>query len=147
MKLLEIADEFLAEAKAGIDGRSKLTEAEINDYLDSALALIREGEREGEREARHDAIVKLAREAESEIDYIEQVRRLVAYGLSQGKGGREEMRFLELMKTQPALDKSKGIRGITPAFEWLKANRPTIATALGKIIPPEPEPTTTTATE
>jgi hypothetical protein len=141
MKLLDIADEFLAEAKAGLDGRSKLTEAEIDSYLDSASALIHEGR----SEARHDAIVRAAREAEHEIDYLEQVRRLVAYGLTQGKGGREEMRFLELMKNQPALDKTKGIRGCVPAFEWLKANRPSLANHLAKIIPPaEPElqPTT-----
>jgi hypothetical protein len=143
MKLLEIANEFLAEAKAGIDGCASLTEAEIDSYLDSASALIREGK----SEARHDAIVRAAREAEHEIDHLEQVRRLVSYGLSQGKGGREEIQFLELMKTQPALDKTKGIGGIVPSFEWLKANRLSIASHLAKIIPtaePELQPATTT---
>ena len=138
MKLFDIANEFLTEAKAGIDGRSKLTEAEINSYLDSARALIREGE----REARHEAVVKAARDAEHEIEYLEKVRRLVAYGLTQGKGGREEMEFCNLMASRPAIDRKNGIQGITPAFEWLKATRPTIASALAKIIPTETKPTT-----
>jgi hypothetical protein len=69
------------------------------------------------------------------LEELEQVRRLVAYGVALGRLGKDAVEFCRLMDTRPPLDKGKGIRGITPSFEWLAANRSTLRKQIKNIIP------------
>jgi hypothetical protein len=129
--LLQVADEFLAEAKAGIDGRASLTEAEINEYLNSARELIHQGK----REVREQAIASAAREAFKTLDYLETVRRLVSYGVAHGRFGGEGIEFCNIFATRPPIDRKGNIHKCTEVFEWLRANRSELAARLEKLVP------------
>ena len=127
---LEIADAFLAEAKAGID-TGNISTADIENYIQSAERLL----------ARHrqdlqvEMMVAAGQQAMQTLEELEQIRRLVAYGVAMGRLGKEAVEFCRLMDTRPPLDKGKGIRGITPSFAWLTANRSTLRQQIKTIIP------------
>lgn len=127
---LEIADAFLAEAKAGID-TGNISTADIENYIQSAERLL----------ARHrqdlqvGMMVAAGQQAMQTLEELEQIRRLVAYGVAMGRLGKDAVEFCRLMDTRPPLDKGKGIRGITPSFAWLTANRSTLRQQIKTIIP------------
>ena len=127
---LEIADAFLAEAKAGID-TGNISTADIENYIQSAERLL----------ARHrqdlqvGMMVAAGQQAMQTLEELEQIRRLVAYGVAMGRLGKDAVEFCRLMDTRPPLDKGKGIRGITPSFAWLTANRTTLRQQIKTIIP------------
>ena len=127
---IEMADAFLAEAKTGIDS-GHITAADIEAYIQSAERLL----------ARHrqdlqvELMVAAGEGALQTLEELEQVRRLVAYGVAMGRLGKDAVEFCRLMDTRPPLDKGKGIRGITPSFAWLTANRSTLRQQIKNIIP------------
>lgn len=127
---LDTAREFLAEAKAGID-RGTLTSEEINEYLETARRVIAHARHEN----RVENIVLHGKEAMATLEHLEKVRRLVVYGLAQGRAGAEAIEFAEIMATRPPVDTARGIAGITPAFEWLSANRRQLSTLIQNLTP------------
>jgi hypothetical protein len=127
---LDIATAFLAEAKVGIDHHT-LTTAEIEAYIETARKMIQACN----REVRHRTLVAAAKEAQDTLDHLEKVRRLVSYGVAHGRFDGTAIQFCELMATRPAIDRTRGIRGIAPAFEWLRANRTDLAAHIRHLIP------------
>lgn len=127
---IEMADAFLAEAKAGID-TGHITREDIEAYIQSADRLLSRHRQDLQVEM----MVAAGQEAMQTLEELEQIRRLVAYGVALGRLGKDGMEFCRLMETRPPLDTAKGIRGITPGFEWLAANRSTLRHQLKNIIP------------
>lgn len=128
---LEIADAHLAEAKHGIDNPGTMTEAEIHDLLAAAKRLT---DRTLEL-MRLDAVEAAGKDALAELDRLEKVRRLLAYGTAMGRTTAEGAKLAALLATRPRLEKSKGIRTAAASFEWLRANRREIHDLLATIIP------------
>jgi len=127
---LEMADAYLAEAKAGID-TGHITAADIEAYIQSAETLLACHRQDLQVEK----MVAAGQEAMTTLEELEQIRRLVAYGVALGRLGKDAVEFCRLMDTRPPLDTAKGIRGITPSFEWLNANRQTLRKQIKNIIP------------
>jgi len=127
---LEIADAFLAEAKAGID-TGNISTTDIENYIQSAERLLSRHRQDLQVEM----MVAAGQQAMQTLEELEQIRRLVAYGVAMGRLGKDAVEFCKLMDTRPLLDKSQGIRGITPSFAWLTANRSTLRQQIKTIIP------------
>jgi hypothetical protein len=125
---LETAGEFLAAAKAAIDSGD-------NDLADAYISTARTGIQAFRRETRIEEILAHGRVAMAQLDHIEQVRRLCAYGLATGRAGAEAIEFCEIAETRPPVDTTKGLAGITPAFEWLAANRRQLSALIQNLAP------------
>ena len=125
---LETAGEFLAAAKAAIDSGD-------NDLADAYISTARTGIQAFRRETRIEEILAHGRVAMAQLDHIEQIRRLCAYGLATGRAGAEAIEFCEIAETRPPVDTTKGLAGITPAFEWLAANRRQLSTLIRNLAP------------
>jgi len=127
---LETANELLAAAKAAIDsGDHQLAD----EYIEAA----KPGIRAFRRETRIEEILAHGRVALEQLDHIEQVRRLCAYGLAQGRAGAEAIEFCELAETRPPIVTDRGLAGITPAFQWLQGNRRQLSALIKNLIPSE----------
>ena len=125
---LETAGEFLAAAKAAIDSGD-------NDLADAYISTARTGIQAFRRETRIEEILAHGRVAMAQLDHIEQVRRLCAYGLATGRAGAEAIEFCEIAETRAPVDTTKGLAGITPAFEWLAANRRQLSALIQNLAP------------
>ena len=125
---LETAGEFLAAAKAAIDSGD-------NDLADAYISTARTGIQAFRRETRLEEILAHGRVAMAQLDHIEQIRRLCAYGLATGRAGAEAIEFCEIAETRPPVDTTKGLAGITPAFEWLAANRRQLSALIQNLAP------------
>lgn len=125
---LETAGEFLAAAKAAIDSGD-------NDLADAYISTARTGIQAFRRETRIEEILAHGRVAMAQLDHIEQIRRLCAYGLATGRAGAEAIEFCEIAETRPPVDTTKGLAGITPAFEWLAANRRQLSALIQNLAP------------
>jgi len=113
---LEPANELLAAARAALDsGDHELAD----EYLEAA----KPGIQAFRRETRIEAVIEHGREAMATLEHLEQVRRLCAYGLAQGRAGAEAIEFAEIMASRPPIFTDRGLGGLVPAFEWLQANR------------------------
>ena len=127
---LETANELLAAAKAAIDqGDHGLA----SEYIEAA----KPGIQAFRRETKIEAIIEHGREAMATLDFIEQIRRLCAYGLAQGRAGAEAIEFCELAETRPPIVTDRGLAGITPAFQWLQGNRRQLSALIKNLIPSE----------
>ena len=125
---IETAGEFLAAAKAAIDqGDHQLAD----EYIEAA----KPGIRAFRRETRIEEILAHGREAMAQLKHLEQVRRLVVYGLAQGRAGAEAIEFSEIMATCPPIKTDRGLGGIVPAFEWLQANRRQLSALIQTLAP------------
>ena len=125
---LETANELLAAAKAAIDqGDHQLA----SEYIEAA----RPGIQAFRRETRIEAIIEHGREAMATLKHLEQVRRLVVYGLAQGRAGAEAIEFAEIMATCPPIKTDRGLGGLVPSFEWLAANRRQLSTLIQNLTP------------
>ena len=125
---LETAGEFLAAARAALDSGD-------NDLADAYISTARTGIQAFRRETRIEEILAHGRVAMAQLDHIEQIRRLCAYGLATGRAGAEAIEFCEIAETRPPVDTTKGLAGITPAFEWLAANRRQLSTLIQNLAP------------
>jgi phosphomevalonate kinase len=130
MNALAPANELLAAAKSAIDSGDHQLAAE---YIEAAKT----GIQSFRRESKIEAVIEHGREALEELDHLEQVRRLVVYGLSQGRGGSEAIKFSKIMATRPPIKTARGLGGLTPAFEWLKSNRRQLSNLIQTIAPSE----------
>ena len=128
---LELANSALEAAKAGIDNPGAMSEGEIHDLLDTARRLI---DRTTET-ARIEAVQAHGKAAMDELDQLEQVRRLLAYGLALGRTTKESMKLHNLLATRPTISKTGGIHGAAKSFAWLNANRREISELLATINP------------
>jgi hypothetical protein len=132
------ADLLLKDARHGLDGKKRMSNAEIDESLDNALAMI-ELAREAEQEDRNAYMVARAKMIqEEELPQLETARRLLAYARDCGvRGGgidgHAASKLLALLETAPPLDKKRGIRGALPCFEWLAANRRDISELLNQV--------------
>ena len=125
---LETANELLAAAKAAIDqGDHQLA----SEYIEAATP----GIQAFRRETRIEAIIEHGREAMATLKHLEQVRRLVVYGLAQGRAGAEAIEFAEIMATCPPIKTDRGLGGLVPSFEWLAANRRQLSSRIQSLIP------------
>ena len=125
---LETANELLAAAKAAIDqGDHQLA----SEYIEAATP----GIQAFRRETRIEAIIEHGREAMATLEHLEQVRRLVVYGLATGRAGAEAIEFSEIMATCPPIKTDRGLGGLVPSFEWLAANRRQLSTLIQNLAP------------
>jgi hypothetical protein len=129
----ELANSALAAAKEGIDNPGTMSEAEIHDLLDTARRLI---DRTSET-ARLEAVQAHGRAAMDELAQLEQVRRLLAYGLALGRTTKESMKLYNLLESRPPMTKASNINAATRSFEWLAANRSEISRLLKTTTPSE----------
>jgi phosphoribosylanthranilate isomerase len=127
----ELANSALAAAKEGIDNPGTMSEAEILELIATARRLI---DRTTET-ARLEAVQAHGKAALEELDQLERVRRLLAYGLALGRTTKESMKLHNLLATRPAISKTGGIHGAASAFAWLAANRREISELLATINP------------
>ena len=125
---IEPANELLAAAKAAIDAGDH---GLASEYIETANT----GIRAFRREAKIEAVIQQGREAMETLKYLEQVRRLVVYGLAQGRAGAEGIEFAEIMATRPPLVTDRGLAGLAPSFEWLAANRRQLSTLIQTLAP------------
>lgn len=122
------ANELLAAAKAAIDeGDHGLAD----EYIEAA----KPGIRAFRRESKIEAIIEHGREAMATLEHLEQVRRLVVYGLATGRAGAEAIEFSEIMATCPPIKADRGLAGLVPSFEWLQANRRQLSTLIQNLAP------------
>lgn len=134
----QAADILLVEARHGLEGKKRMTPGEIDESLDNALAML-ELAREAEKENRNAYFAARAKMIEEEeLPQLETARRLLAYARdcgirNGGVDGQAAARLLALLETAPPLDKTRGIRGALPCFEWLASNRSTISSLLSEI--------------
>ena len=125
---LETANELLAAAKAAIDSGDH---GLASEYIEAATP----GIRAFRRETRIEEILAHGREAMAQLDHLEQVRRLVVYGLAMGRAGAEAIEFTEVMATLPPIKTDRGLGGLVPAFEWLQANRCQLSNLIQNLAP------------
>jgi hypothetical protein len=125
---LETANELLAAAKAAIDSGDH---GLASEYIEAATP----GIRAFRRETRIEEILAHGREAMAQLDHLEQVRRLVVYGLATGRAGAEAIEFSEIMATCPPIKTDRGLGGLVPSFEWLAANRRQLSTLIQNLAP------------
>lgn len=128
---LEIARGSLEAAKDGIDHPGSMSEAEIHDLLDTARRLI---DRTTEA-TRLEALEAHGKAAMAELDQLEQIRRLLSYGLAHGRTNADGKRLHDLLEARPKISKTSTINATTRAFEWLAANRREISQLLKTINP------------
>jgi hypothetical protein len=128
---LEIARGGLAAAKEGIDNPGTMSEAEIHDLLDTARRLIDRTT----QAARLKALETHGKAAFEELDQLEQIRRLLAYGVSLGRTTKESMKLHALLEARPKISKTSNITSAAKSFEWLAANRREISELLATINP------------
>jgi len=81
-------------------------------------------------QARQEALATLAAAAADQLDVLENIRRLLAFAKSSGRGSAQSARILNLLNSKPAYDRTTPIKAQLPAFEWLRANRDNINDAL-----------------
>ena len=125
---IETANELLAAAKAAIDqGDHQLAD----EYIEAA----KPGIQAFRRETRIEEILAHGRVALEQLDHIEQIRRLCAYGLAQGRAGAEAIEFSEIMATCPPIKTDLGLGGLVPSFEWLAANRRQLSALIQNLAP------------
>ena len=129
----ELANSALEAAKEGIDNPGTMSEAEILELIATARRLI---DRTTEA-ARLEAVQAHGKAALDELDQLEQVRRLLAYGLALGRTSKESMRLHNLLATRPPLTKASNINAAASAFAWLNANRREISELLASVNPSE----------
>ena len=125
---IEPANELLAAAKAAIDAGDH---GLASEYIETANT----GIRAFRREAKIEAIIEHGREAMATLEHLEQVRRLVVYGLAQGRAGAEAIEFSEIMATCPPIKTDRGLGGLVPSFEWLQANRRQLSALIKNLAP------------
>ena len=125
---LETANELLAAAKAAIDSGDH---GLASEYIEAATP----GIRAFRRETRIEEILAHGREAMAQLDHLEQVRRLVVYGLATGRAGAEAIEFSEIMATCPPIKTDRGLGGLVPSFEWLAANRRELSSLIKNLAP------------
>lgn len=126
---LELAEAYIDLANHGIESRT-MTEQEIESVLASAREMLARAE----AALRIDYIVAAGKVVLEHIEVLENIRRLLAFGVAGGGSvSRDQMALYALLQTKPQLDRSKGIHGIIPAAEWLQANRRSIASLLATI--------------
>ena len=125
---IEPANELLAAAKAAIDAGDH---GLASEYIETANT----GIRAFRRESKIEAIIEHGREAMATLEHLEQVRRLVVYGLAQGRAGAEAIEFSEIMATCPPIKADRGLAGLVPSFEWLQANRRQLSTLIQNLAP------------
>jgi hypothetical protein len=129
----ELANSALAAAKEGIDNPGTMSEAEILELIATARRLI---DRTTET-ARLEAVQAHGKAALEELDQLEQVRRLLAYGVSLGRTNKEGVKLHNLLATRPPMAKAGGINAAARSFEWLAANRGEISRLLKTTTPSE----------
>jgi len=122
------ANELLAAAKSAIDSGDH---GLASEYIETANT----GIRAFRREAKIEAIIEHGREAMATLEHLEQVRRLVVYGLAQGRAGAEAIEFSEIMATCPPIKADRGLAGLVPSFEWLQANRRQLSALIQTLAP------------
>jgi len=127
----ELANSALAAAKEGIDNPGTMSEAEILELIATARRLI---DRTTET-ARLEAVQAHGKAALDELDQLEQVRRLLAYGLALGRTSKESMRLHNILESRPPITKTSNINAAASAFAWLNANRREISELLATINP------------
>ncbi len=127
----ELANSALAAAKEGIDNPGTMSEAEILELIATARRLI---DRTTET-ARLEAVQAHGKAALEELDQLEQVRRLLAYGLALGRTTKESMKLYNLLESRPHMTKATNINAVSKSFEWLAANRSEISRLLKTITP------------
>jgi len=125
---IEPANELLAAAKAAIDAGDH---GLASEYIETANT----GIRAFRRESKIEAIIEHGREAMATLEHLEQVRRLVVYGLATGRAGAEAIEFSEIMATCPPIKADRGLAGLVPSFEWLQANRRQLSTLIQNLAP------------
>ena len=125
---LDAATELLAAAKAAIDAGDH---GLADEYIEAATP----GIRAFRRETRIEAIIEHGREAMATLEHLEQVRRLVVYGLATGRAGAEAIEFSEIMATCPPIKADRGLAGLVPSFEWLQANRRQLSALIKNLAP------------
>ena len=125
---IEPANELLAAAKAAIDAGDH---GLASEYIETANT----GIRAFRRESKIEAIIEHGREAMATLEHLEQVRRLVVYGLATGRAGAEAIEFSEIMATCPPIKADRGLGGLVPTFEWLAANRRQLSTLIQNLAP------------
>lgn len=130
---LELANSALEAAKEGIDKPGTMSEAEIHDLLDTARRLIDRTT----QAARLEAVQAHGKAALEELDQLERVRRLLAYGVSLGRTNKEGVKLHNLLATRPTMTKASNINAAASAFAWLNANRREISELLASITPSE----------
>ena len=127
----ELATSALAAAKEGIDNPGTMSEAEILELIATARRLI---DRTTET-ARLEAVQAHGKAALEELDQLERVRRLLAYGVSLGRTNKEGVKLHNLLESRPTISKTGGINAAASAFAWLNANRREISELLATINP------------
>jgi hypothetical protein len=127
----ELANSALEAAKEGIDNPGTMSEAEILELIATARRLI---DRTTEA-ARLEAVQAHGKAALEELDQLERVRRLLAYGLALGRTNKESMKLYNLLESRPPTTKASNINAATRSFEWLAANRSEISRLLKTITP------------
>ena len=127
----ELANGALATAKEGIDNPGTMAEGEILELIATAQRLI---DRTTEA-ARIEAVQTHAKAALEELDQLEQIRRLLAYGLALGRTTKESMKLYNLLESRPHMTKATNINAVSKSFEWLAANRSEISRLLKTITP------------
>jgi hypothetical protein len=125
---LEIARGSLEAAKAGIDNPGTMAEGEILELIATAQRLI---DRTAQA-ARIEAVQTHAKAALEELDQLEQIRRLLSYGIATGRTNADGMRLHALLEARPT---TSNINGAAPAFAWLNANRREISQLLKTVTP------------
>jgi len=129
---LEVATAQLELAKEMIDAGS-VNKAEIFDILNSAQKMV-----DRSREiTRLEAVQAAGMAALDEIEHLEAVRRLLAYGIAHGRCGKEATRLHDLLASRPQIDKTKGLPSGIKAFSWLNSNRKQITQLLAATQTPE----------
>jgi hypothetical protein len=128
---LEIARGSLDAAKAGIDTPGTMAEGEILELIATAQRLI---DRTAQA-ARIEAVQTHAKAALEELDQLEQIRRLLAYGIAIGRTNKEGVKLHAILEARPTITKTSDINAASKAFEWLGAHRREISQLLANVNP------------
>jgi len=125
---LELAEAFIEEAGRGIDGGTMSTE-EIKDLLNSSREILARAD----ATLRIDYLVAAGKVVVEHLEVLENIRRLLCYGVATGRCSTEQLQLHRLLNTKPSIDRTKGIHGLIPAAEWLQANRRPLSELLATI--------------
>ena len=128
---LEIARGSLEAAKEGIDNPGTMSEGEILQLIATAQRLI---DRTTEA-ARLEAVQTHGKAALEELDQLEQIRRLLSYGIATGRTNADGMKLHAILEARPTISKTSNINAVSKSFEWLAANRSEISRLLKTITP------------
>jgi hypothetical protein len=127
----EIANGALEAAKEGIDHPGTVSEAEIHALLDTSRRLFDRAT----QTAHIEGVQSLGKAALEELDQLEQIRRLLAYGIATGRTNADGMKLHALLEARPTISKTSDINAASKAFEWLGAHRREISKQLANVNP------------